>query len=105
MPCTVTFLFPYLALDPCRLGLYTEENVIYGKTSMPNPVKYKSVGVSIEAYDKLVYIAEKEDRAIGRQLSRMIDEADHDRKERKHDLTADREPAHGWWGREEGLED
>ena len=46
-----------------------------GKSSMPNPVKYKSVGVSIEAYDKLVYIAEKEDRAIGRQLSRMIDEA------------------------------
>jgi len=42
---------------------------------MPNPGKYKSVGVSIEAYDKLVFIAEHEDRAIGRQLSRMIDEA------------------------------
>jgi len=42
---------------------------------MPNPGKYKSVGVSIEAYDKLVFIADKEDRAIGRQLSRMIDEA------------------------------
>ena len=39
---------------------------------MPNPGKYKSVGVSIEAYDKLVYIAEHEDRAIGRQLARMI---------------------------------
>tara|TARA_A100000171_G_C2110800_1_gene134929 strand:+ start:938 stop:1171 length:234 start_codon:yes stop_codon:yes gene_type:complete len=44
-------------------------------TSMPNPIKYKSVGVSIDAYDKLVYIADKEDRAIGRQLSRMIDDA------------------------------
>ena len=41
---------------------------------MPNPGKYKSVGVSIEAYDKLVFIAEHEDRAIGRQLARMIDE-------------------------------
>jgi hypothetical protein len=41
---------------------------------MPNPGKYKSVGVSIEAYDKLVLIAEREDRAIGRQLARMIDE-------------------------------
>ncbi len=42
---------------------------------MPNPIKYKSVGVSIDAYDKLLYIADKEDRAIGRQLSRMIDDA------------------------------
>ena len=46
-----------------------------GRTSMPNPVKYKSVGVSIDAYDKLVKIADHEDRAIGRQLSRMIDDA------------------------------
>ena len=49
---------------------------------MPNPGKYKSVGVSIEAYDKLVSIAEKEDRAIGRQLSRMIDEAYEEIEER-----------------------
>jgi hypothetical protein len=41
---------------------------------MPNPGKYKSVGVSIDAYDKLVAIADHEDRAIGRQLSRMIEE-------------------------------
>jgi hypothetical protein len=41
---------------------------------MPNPGKYKSVGVSIDAYDKLVAIADYEDRAIGRQLSRMIEE-------------------------------
>ena len=45
---------------------------------MPNPGKYKSVGGSIEAYDKLVYIAEHEDRAIGRQLARMIDETYED---------------------------
>jgi|TARA_Y100000385_G_scaffold846_1_gene916 hypothetical protein len=75
MPCTVTFLFPYLGLDPRRLGLYTGEKVIYGKeTPMPNPGKYKSVGVSIDAYDKLVAIADHEDRAIGRQLARMIEE-------------------------------
>tara|TARA_R100000541_G_scaffold35923_1_gene44062 strand:+ start:860 stop:1099 length:240 start_codon:yes stop_codon:yes gene_type:complete len=42
--------------------------------TMPNPGKYKSVGVSIEAYDKLVFIATHEDRSIGRQLSRMINE-------------------------------
>jgi len=64
-----------LGLDPRRLGLYTGEKVIYGKeTPMPNPGKYKSVGVSIDAYDKLVAIADHEDRAIGRQLARMIEE-------------------------------
>lgn len=45
---------------------------------MPNPIKYKSVGVAVEAYDKLVAIAEKEDRNIGRQLSRMIDQTYED---------------------------
>ena len=45
---------------------------------MPNPVKYKSVGVSVDAYEKLVAIADKEDRNIGRQLSRMIDETYED---------------------------
>ena len=40
---------------------------------MPNPVKYKSVGLTAEAYDKLVYVAAQEDRAIGRQLGRLID--------------------------------
>ena len=70
----VTFVFPYLGLDPRRLGLYTGEKVIYGKgNSMPNPGKYKSVGVSIEAYEKLIFISDQEDRAIGRQLARMID--------------------------------
>jgi|TARA_R110000751_G_scaffold65069_1_gene133323 hypothetical protein len=49
---------------------------------MPNPGKYKSVGVSIEAYDKLIVIAEHEDRAIGRQLARMIDETYEDIKVR-----------------------
>ena len=71
----VTFVFPYLGLDPRRLGLYTGEKVIYGKgNSMPNPGKYKSVGVSIEAYEKLIFISDQEERAIGRQLARMIDE-------------------------------
>jgi|TARA_R110001632_G_scaffold81163_2_gene180916 hypothetical protein len=41
---------------------------------MPNPGKYKSVGLNLEAYGKLVFIADQEDRAIGRQLSRMIDQ-------------------------------
>ena len=30
--------------------------------------------MTTEAYDKLIYIATKEDRAIGRQLARVIDE-------------------------------
>ena len=42
---------------------------------MPNPGKYKSVGVAIESYQKLTELADYEDRAIGRQLSRMIEEA------------------------------
>ena len=41
---------------------------------MPKPGKYKSVGLNLEAYGKLVFIADQEDRAIGRQLSRMIDQ-------------------------------
>tara|TARA_R100001244_G_scaffold15355_1_gene17330 strand:- start:253 stop:459 length:207 start_codon:yes stop_codon:yes gene_type:complete len=40
---------------------------------MPNPKIYKSVGLTSDAYDKLKYVAEQEDRALGRQLSRMID--------------------------------
>ena len=41
---------------------------------MPDISKYKSVGLSTEAYEKLVFIAKDQDRAIGRQMSRMIDE-------------------------------
>ena len=61
---------------------------------MPNPIKYKSVGVSIDAYDKLLKIADYEDRALGRQLSRMIDDAYEDvktkmssRYDRRHNLS------------------
>ena len=42
---------------------------------MPNPIKYKSVGLTSEAYSKLKYVAEQEDRPLGRQLSRLIDVA------------------------------
>ena len=42
---------------------------------MPNPKEYKSVGLTTDAYDKLVYIADQEDRPLGRQLSRLIDVA------------------------------
>lgn len=40
---------------------------------MPNPGKYKSVGLYLDSYDKLIFISDQEDRAIGRQLARMID--------------------------------
>tara|TARA_R100000935_G_C2733794_1_gene123079 strand:+ start:424 stop:627 length:204 start_codon:yes stop_codon:yes gene_type:complete len=42
---------------------------------MPNPLKYKSVSLTLSAYDKLVYVSEIEDRSIGRQLSRLVDQA------------------------------
>ena len=60
---------------------------------MPNPGKYKSVGVSIEAYEKLVYIAEHEDRAIGRQLARMIDETYEDIQARVNAKSNHRSPS------------
>tara|TARA_R110000824_G_scaffold278346_1_gene466513 strand:+ start:445 stop:690 length:246 start_codon:yes stop_codon:yes gene_type:complete len=47
---------------------------MFGKgTPMPNPKEYKSVGLTSDAYDKLKYVAEQEDRPLGRQLSRLID--------------------------------
>ncbi len=49
---------------------------------MPKPEKYKSVGISIDAYQKLIFIADQEDRALGRQLSRMIEESYEDVQER-----------------------
>jgi hypothetical protein len=49
---------------------------MFGKgTPMPNPKEYKSVGLTTDAYDKLVYVADQEDRPLGRQLSRLIDVA------------------------------
>jgi hypothetical protein len=70
-----TFLLPYFGLDLCSLGLYVGGMDIVGRiTHMPKPGKYKSVALNGEAYDKLVYISDKEDRAMGRQLGRMIDE-------------------------------
>jgi hypothetical protein len=42
---------------------------------MPNPLKYKSVSLTLSAYDKLVHVADVEDRSIGRQLSRLVDQA------------------------------
>jgi uncharacterized protein with GYD domain len=42
---------------------------------MPNPLKYKSVSLTLGAYDKLVHVADVEDRSIGRQLSRLVDQA------------------------------
>ena len=42
---------------------------------MPNPLKYKSVSLTLSAYDKLVHVADVEDRSIVRQLSRLVDQA------------------------------
>jgi hypothetical protein len=40
---------------------------------MPNPNKYKSVGVSIETYQKLLLLAEAERRSLGQQMSFLVD--------------------------------
>ena len=42
---------------------------------MPNVNKYKSVGVTIESYKKLCELSTYKDRAIGRQLARLIEQA------------------------------
>ena len=41
---------------------------------MPNPAKFKSVGLANDAYVKLKYIADQEDRPMGRQLVRIIED-------------------------------
>lgn len=41
---------------------------------MPDSKKYKSVGIEIPSYEKLLVIADHEDRPIGKQLSRIINE-------------------------------
>ena len=40
---------------------------------MPNPSKYKSVGVAVDVYEKLVILAESQRRSLGQQLSLLID--------------------------------
>ena len=42
---------------------------------MPNPLKYKSVSLTIDTYEKLIDLALYKDRSIGRQLSRLVNEA------------------------------
>ena len=40
---------------------------------MPKPSKYKSIGVSTDTYEKIVYMADKERRNISQQLSLLVD--------------------------------
>ena len=40
---------------------------------MPNANKYKSIGVSVDTYNKIVEIASKERRNISQQLSLLVD--------------------------------
>ena len=42
---------------------------------MPDVNKYKSVGVTLESYKLLCELSTYEDRAIGRQLARLIEQA------------------------------
>ena len=40
---------------------------------MPKPNKYKSIGVNVDTYNKIVEIAHKEHRNISQQLSLLVD--------------------------------
>jgi hypothetical protein len=40
---------------------------------MPDPVKYKSVGLSVEFYNKLNWLAKMERRCLGQELGLLID--------------------------------
>lgn len=40
---------------------------------MPKPSKYKSIGVSVDTYEKIVQMADKERRNISQQLSLLVD--------------------------------
>jgi sorbitol-specific phosphotransferase system component IIBC len=44
-----------------------------GTILMPNANKYKSIGVSVDTYNKIVEIASKERRNISQQLSLLVD--------------------------------
>jgi len=50
------------------------ERIFIPKTK-ENKVNWKSVGISEEVYDRLKLMAEVEDRAINRQLARIINQA------------------------------
>ena len=41
---------------------------------VPKPSKYKSIGVNVDTYEKIVQIANKERRNISQQLSLLVDE-------------------------------
>ena len=45
-----------------------------GVMLVPKPSKYKSIGVNVDTYDKIVQIANKERRNISQQLSLLVDE-------------------------------
>jgi hypothetical protein len=44
-----------------------------GVMLVPKPSKYKSIGVSVDTYNKIIKIADKERRNISQQLSLLVD--------------------------------
>jgi hypothetical protein len=63
-----------LGLDLFSLGLYVGFENIMGVMLVPKPSKYKSIGVNVDTYEKIVQIANKERRNISQQLSLLVDE-------------------------------
>ena len=41
---------------------------------MTKPSKYKSIGVNVDTYEKVVHMANKESRNISTQLAILVDE-------------------------------
>ena len=66
-------MLPYLGLDLFSLGLYVGFENIMGVMLVPKPSKYKSIGVGIDTYEKIVQIATKQRRNISQQLSLLVD--------------------------------
>ena len=53
---------------------------------MPKPSKYKSIGVGIDTYEKIVHLAHEERRNISQQLALLVDEEYRIRDLKKSDL-------------------
>jgi hypothetical protein len=77
-----------LGLDLFSLGLYVGFENIMGVMLVPKPSKYKSIGVGIDTYEKIVHLAHEERRNISQQLALLVDEEYRMRELRKADLPA-----------------
>ena len=77
-----------MGLDLFSLGLYVGFENIMGVMLVPKPSKYKSIGVTVDTYDKIVHIAHQERRNISTQLAILVDEEYEKKRLKKSDKPA-----------------